>query len=305
MVHIFIVNSFAGRRRFSMDLREKLSQIRGLRYFVFNTRGKGLEQELVKEILYIFEGEKLRFYCCGGSGTMENMLNGFENLSKVEVAFFPCGFSNDFLKVFMEKETLFYNIENLIYGKVVKIDYIKTNGKVVLNAASCGLDTNISKKMMEKRYLGIINRRLPYIVSMIYAIFGSHSNDYEIWLDDEIYKGKMCQVAFMNGTTIGGNFRLQTESNIRDGKMDYILVLDRPKMELMKALFGVIKGDNRRLDKISITGQCTKASLTRKDKRSLRMDYDGEMQDNMRQWDIEVVERGLNFVMPRGIGING
>ena len=80
MTHIFIINPFAGHQTFADDLRTKLAKVKNLDYFVFNTRYKGYETELVRKILHIFEGEKLRFYCCGGSGTMRNMLNGFSNV---------------------------------------------------------------------------------------------------------------------------------------------------------------------------------------------------------------------------------
>ena len=100
MVHIFIVNPYAGQKTFADDLRSKLEGMKGLNYFVFNTRYAGYEKEVIKKIQHIFEDEKLRFYCCGGSGTMRNMLNGFDNLENVEIAFFPCGLTNDFLKMF-------------------------------------------------------------------------------------------------------------------------------------------------------------------------------------------------------------
>ena len=113
MTHIFIINPFAGHQTFADDLRTKLAKVKNLDYFVFNTRYKGYETELVRKILHIFEGEKLRFYCCGGSGTMRNMLNGFDSLDDVEVAFFPCGLTNDFLKNFGKDESRFHNIEEL------------------------------------------------------------------------------------------------------------------------------------------------------------------------------------------------
>ena len=54
MLHIFIINPFAGDKTFADDLRTKLSSIEGLDYFVFNTRYAGYETELVRKILHIF-----------------------------------------------------------------------------------------------------------------------------------------------------------------------------------------------------------------------------------------------------------
>ena len=109
MLHIFIINPFAGRKTFADDLRTKLASIEGLEYFVFNTRYAGYETELVKKIQRIFEGEMLRFYCCGGSGTIRNMLNGFDDLSDVEVAFFRVDLQTTFLRC-SEKKSIGFRI---------------------------------------------------------------------------------------------------------------------------------------------------------------------------------------------------
>ena len=58
MTHIFIVNPNAGNQTFADDLRRKLLDIKGLNYFVFNTRYAGNETEIIKEIQKIFEEEK-------------------------------------------------------------------------------------------------------------------------------------------------------------------------------------------------------------------------------------------------------
>ena len=50
MTHIFIVNPNAGNQTFADDLRRKLLDIKGLNYFVFNTRYAGNETEIIKEI---------------------------------------------------------------------------------------------------------------------------------------------------------------------------------------------------------------------------------------------------------------
>ena len=58
MTHIFIVNPNAGNQTFADDLRRKLLDIKGLNYFVFNTRYAGSDTEIIKEIQKIVEDEK-------------------------------------------------------------------------------------------------------------------------------------------------------------------------------------------------------------------------------------------------------
>ena len=112
MKHIFVINSHAGKKNFATELRRQLSQIPDFDYYVFNTRKAGEEAELVRQIRQIFDDEKLRFYCCGGSGTFRNMLNGFERFDDMEIAFYPCGITNDFMKIFGKDMSAFTNIRS-------------------------------------------------------------------------------------------------------------------------------------------------------------------------------------------------
>ena len=87
MIHIFIVNPYAGKGAFADDLRLKLSRIEGLNYFVFSTRYKGHETELVKEIQDIFENEKLMDlhirYFCVRSETLERAISLLNRMKKI------------------------------------------------------------------------------------------------------------------------------------------------------------------------------------------------------------------------------
>lgn len=100
MRHIFFINPYAGRNAFAANLRKELSQFDGFEYLILNIGHKGEEAELMEMIQSYFEDEMIRIYCCGGSGTLQNILSCINDFSKFEVAFYPCGMTNDFLKVF-------------------------------------------------------------------------------------------------------------------------------------------------------------------------------------------------------------
>ena len=64
-----------------------------------NDAAKAKEKEIVERIAQYFKGEKVRIYSCGGSGTFRNILNSVSDLSNVELAYYACGLTNDFLKI--------------------------------------------------------------------------------------------------------------------------------------------------------------------------------------------------------------
>ena len=120
MKHIFIVNPYAGSMTFANNLRQQLEKMNGFEYFLFNSRYTGNETELTRKIIDFFPQEQLRIYACGGSGTLRNVLEGVGENPNVELAFYPCGMTNDFLKCFKpEDRTRFYDIAELIGGETL------------------------------------------------------------------------------------------------------------------------------------------------------------------------------------------
>ena len=304
MTHIFIINPFAGHQTFADDLRTKLAKVKNLDYFVFNTRYKGYETELVRKILHIFEGEKLRFYCCGGSGTMRNMLNGFDSLDDVEVAFFPCGLTNDFLKNFGKDEERFYNIEELINGDVIKVDYIKTNYGISLNSLSTGMDSNCLGKMNDFRIFRFVSKDLPYTLATLYSIFVSNPHEYEITLDGEKLNGKFAEIFIGNGCVFGGNMFFAEKTCVNDGKAIFRLVGNKKAFTLLPELLDLQNKKHEKIKKNMLCGECSKITIRRSSGSIFSINHDGDLINGVSVCEAEIVHKGLNFVVPSGVTVN-
>lgn len=303
MIHIFIINPFAGHKNFADNLRAKLSTFEDLNYFVFNTRYAGYETELVRKILHIFEGEKLRFYCCGGSGTMRNMLNGFDDLSRVEIAFFPCGLTNDFLKNFGKAEERFHYIEELIEGDVIKVDYIKSNLGNSLNTFSTGLDSVTVRKMNDYRIFRFMNTNMPYFMAVVYAVFIAKNHEYYITVDDKEYKGKITEVFFGNGCYFGGNMQFEPVTCVTDGAGNYTLTKNVKGFTSLPTLMSLTGKDFEKQAKLTTKGDWKKISIRRTDGKPVVINQDGDLVGSREVCEAEIVHEGLNFVVPKGVKI--
>lgn len=301
MIHIFIINPFAGRKTFADDLRTKLDHISNLDYFVFNTRAHGHEAELVRKIQNIFEGDELRFYCCGGSGTMRNMLNGFDDLSKAEVAFFPCGLTNDYLKMFGKDEPRFHQIEELINGDVIKVDYIRTDHGVSLNTFSAGLDSNCITKMNKWRSLRFIGDDVPYSLSVLYSIFVSRPLEYEVTLDGKVVTGKFAEIFIGNGCVFGGNMFFAEDTCLNDGRAIYRLVRNKHSFSLLHALMALKGKKYAKLPQLMDCGECSTIRIRRTDGEPFNINQDGDLITDVYECRADIVREGLRFVVPKGV----
>lgn len=301
MVHIFIVNPYAGQKTFADGLRSKLEEIEGLNYFVFNTRYAGYEKVLVKKILHIFKDEKLRFYCCGGSGTMRNMLNGFENPEEAEIAFFPCGLTNDFLKMFGENQERFHHIEELIWGDVISVDYIRTNHGISLNTVSCGFDSEFVDRLERYRILTAFGSEVPYFSALFSALFISKTQEYEVYIDDKRYQDRYAEVFFGNGCTFGGNMHFAVQTSINDGEGIYLMAPPVKGAGTLPILKALVSENEEKLDGLTYRGVGKTMRIRRTDGKAFSMNFDGELEEPHAEWKLQMVKKGLRLVVPKGV----
>lgn len=305
MLHIFIINPYAGKQKFAEGLREKLSKMNNLNYFVFNTRYAGYEKELVTRLCNIFEGDKLRFYCCGGSGTLRNVVNALgDNISKVEVAFFPCGHTNDYLKILGSQEKKFYKLENLINGKVIDVDYIKTNNGIALNSFTGGIDAIFMDDSSQNKELWELANLFANFISFIKAIFWSKFVKYHIEIEDKIYENAYIELIVGKGTTFGGVLKFAESSKVNDGLAHYIFI---PYANAFKRLKNISYMFNGKIDKLyseADYGYCSKMKIRRQDNKSFIMNYDGELVSGT-EFEMEIIKKGLKMVVPKEASIDG
>ena len=126
MKHIFVVNPLAGKK--GRDAQRIIPEIdsyckaQGLDYQIYCTKAAGDGQEFVRRIAE--KGEYVRFYACGGDGTLFEVINGSFGFENVEVAVLPLGSGNDFIRLFGTKEQL-ANVEAQVNGTVIDLDLIK------------------------------------------------------------------------------------------------------------------------------------------------------------------------------------
>lgn len=299
MKHIFIINNHAGTGKFSAELRHVLAK-ENIEYYVFNTRNKGREKEIVNRIEQYFKGEVVRVYSCGGSGTFRNILNSISNLDNVELAFFPCGLTNDFLKIFDDEQKYFHDIRNLIYGDVREIDYIETNHGRALNTLSLGMDSAVVEGMERYRPYGIVKDNIPYILAIFYSVLRIKNVSYQLMLDDKELDTKLFEACFSNGFMLGGNLHVGVEKLADNGEANICL---QPKRSMLSAIAILALSMSGKLEKTERYGGTvgkgyTSFSIRRTDGKAFPMNLDGELVGPYEEWRARIVHKGIKFVVP-------
>jgi len=150
MKHVFIINPAAGKQDSTVEVAAAIRAVcveRGLDYDILTTEYPRHAVELVKKKAVEYCGQAIRFYACGGDGTLNEVAAGAAGLANVSITHYPCGSGNDFIKLFGADCQSFKKLENLIDGKDVALDYIESDCGVCINVFSVGLDARIASGM--------------------------------------------------------------------------------------------------------------------------------------------------------------
>ena len=302
--HIFIINPQSGRAVDLSLLRRALNQVEGLEYYVFTSSVPGEETELTHKIQHYFSEGIIRIYCCGGSGTVRNVLEGIEDFSRIELAVYPCGMTNDFLKVFKGSEEMFKDIRRLIDGQAKKIDYIRTNHGLALNTLSGGFDPRIVENIEKYRDFKILGKMMPYFMAIFASIVFSRPKGYEVILDGLRKRGDFSEIYFGNGGVLGGSMHFFENPDVRDGRAEYALLRGHRGIRMLEVATALARRSPK-VPKIFEMGRSAKVIIRKEDNSPFKMNLDGEIPGEFPEWTAEIVSKGLNFVIPEGMKYEG
>ncbi len=235
MKHVFIVNPKAGHKRnFTDFVREAEALMRQLQmdYEILFTQYAGHAVNLVKERLP--SSEQIRFYACGGDGTMNEVLHGAMGQENWEMTVVPLGSGNDFLKCFGKVED-FLNLEALAKGQTIMVDVIKANEHYALNLLNVGLDAESAYFKTKFQHLPGVSGPMAYNLALAFCFFRRYGVEMTIELDGIAQPDqKFILAAFGNGTTYGSGYQATPLATPADGVLDACFFRYVGRMTILK-----------------------------------------------------------------------
>lgn len=302
MKHIFIINPAAGKRdnrQRVYAMAEALEQKHGLDVSCMLTKSHSHATQLTRSIAET--GEAVRFYACGGDGTVNEVANGIAGFDNAAMTVIPIGTGNDFLKNFgPEMLPKFMDAENLWNGEVQQLDLIDCNGKACLTIACSGIDARIAESVHD--FSSSISGKGAYLASVaVNFIARGIGQHWTVTLDDEVIEDDFALVAMCNGRHYGGGFTPMLEARMNDGLLHTILVKKISKLQFA-ALFG--KYGSGRHDEVSPDIiRVSDAKVVRIQGDDIVTCLDGECSHST-DITLRLSDKKLNFFGPRGCDPN-
>lgn len=298
MKHIFIINPTAGKGKFYAEIKPKIEECckrNGVDYEIVATKGPRDGVEIVKS--RAASGEEMRFYACGGDGTLYEIVNGAYGFKNAQVAVIPLGSGNDFIRLFGTKED-FLNLDNVVNGVPVELDVIKCGDEIAINQCSMGMDAEVCARQADFKKLPLMSGETAYAAAAVYSLARKVKNTFTISVDDgEPFTWDCIFCVSGNSRWYGGGFKACPDAMPDDGLLDFILVEKKcNRIKLLTLLNKYKAGLHTDWD---MTHVVRGKKLRIQCARPAAVNVDGEC-SYVQDCTFEIVERGITFVVPKG-----
>ena len=227
MKHIFVVNPAAGKGK---KLPALLSAITyaceevGVEYEIYHTTTVWDGARFVREKCEKNPETMMRFYACGGDGTLYEVLNGAVGHDNAEIAVIPQGTGNDFTKSFSNPQ-YFSDVKRQIMGSSEKLDLIRYGNRYCMNVLNVGFDCDVVQRVSEIKRSMLVPSKMAYIMSIADVFTKPLGKNFKILIDDEeLIEREFMLAALANAHYYGGGFHVAPNAYLNDGYMDLCLV---------------------------------------------------------------------------------
>ncbi|MDP4153849.1 MAG: diacylglycerol kinase family lipid kinase [Bacillota bacterium] len=294
MKHVFIINPAAGKRNAAEFIKEEVGRLfpSSGSYSIELTKKPGHAAEIAKK--YAETGEPVRIYSCGGDGTLNEVLNGMYRYENAELAVFPSGSGNDFIKMLAGRAAV--NLESLVHGVAEKIDIIECEGTAAINCVSAGLDASVANEVSKFKRLPFINGSTAYILSVLRCFLSHIGSKLQFELDGELYPQDTYLFGVAaNGRYYGGGFMPAPNADMYDGMLDFVMVKKVSRFRMLTIIDEYKKGTHLHHNNIISLVRCTRARIL--SDKPIQMNLDGEIR-TFHNPEIRVLPSAVSIIKP-------
>lgn len=301
MRHIFIINPHAGRTNKSKEIIEEIENLHdNIQYEIYVTTCHLDGFRYVKEYCENHKEEDLRFYSCGGDGTLHEVINGSIEHKHTEIACLAFGSGNDFVKNFGEISQ-FRNISDAIHGESRVVDLLLVDKKdYCVNILNLGFDGEVTFKMLKYKGLPLVSGPMSYNLAVVDSLMFKMTHYIKLTLDDEVvFDGKALLVACANGLCYGGGFYCAPKAKVDDGLIDVCLIKKVSRLKASTLIKEYKAGrhlDNEKINPILIYKNAKKILLECHKPVAYAVDGEVFRKDKLL---IEMVDNKLRFIIPQ------
>ena len=248
---------------------EKILKDRKVAYQVHFTKYQRHASRIVREITS--DGEEHTIIVLGGDGTVNEVLNGIKELSKVTLGYIPIGSSNDFARGMALSHDPHTALKHILvpsrytYLSVGTVTY-ETKSRRFAVSSGFGFDAEVCCRISISRIKAFFNKfslgKFSYVSVAVQSLLLQAPKRMVITMDDKmpIVFEKVYFAAAMNQKYEGGGFMFCPKAVPTDDFLDIIVAEGLSKLKILCLLPTAFSGKHTRFSGIHVY-RCKKAVM--------------------------------------------
>ena len=301
MKHVFIINPRAGgrdQRTAMFEMMKALQRRHALTVEYRITRSAGHAGEIARNAAA--SGEEVRFYACGGDGTLNEIVNAIVDFPNAAVTCIPIGTGNDFVRNFGEETAaLFSDAENLWDGDVHELDLIECNGRLCATIACAGVDARVAQDVHKYNSKPFVGGKTSYVAALgSNFLFKPISRRWTITVGSKVIPGAFSVVTACNGRYYGGGFYPCPSASLKDGVLNTIVIGGLSRATLATLISAYARGEYEKYKKYAYLFDAPEIRID-SEKRDITVSLDGEVEE-FDHVVIRLSEKKMRFFAPKG-----
>lgn len=306
-MYYFIVNpnSRSGKAALIWKDLEKVLCERNIEYKAFFTQYKGHAALLSASVTEnLPERSTLKLIAVGGDGTIQEVLSGVSDLSRITFGYIPTGSGNDFCRSMKLPQDPMEALELVLSDKrphLMDVPHISCGSNSSRFAISCGIGFDAAvchevgitpmKKVLNKIGLG----KLVYLFVALKQLLFLKPSPMTLTLDGNKKEefSKVYFTAVMNQKYEGGGFKFCPDASPSDGYLDVIVVDSLSKPKVLCCLPTAFFGKHTHFHGIHIF-RCKKIDIHSETK--LAVHKDGESAGLLYDFSVCMEDRQINMI---------
>ena len=227
MTHLFILNSYAGTKDSTPQLKARIEAMKLPNAVIEFTQCMGDAERIARR--YAEKGGGLRVYACGGDGTANEALHGLLGFDDVALGVIPVGTGNDYVRSLPAATEDFLDFDKMVRGSTVTVDLLKCEDRYALNVISVGYDCEIADRAQKNKRWPLMSGPAAYKLAIVQCLLTKRKHTFTPYADGEkipIAKGFKTQMLAVaaKGKYYGGGIKATPYAELDDGLIDFMAI---------------------------------------------------------------------------------
>lgn len=306
----FLINPAAGKGKSVKKLKEEIQRVCGkyaVDYGIYLTQAPGdLADEMVRAEARCGD-KKLRFYACGGDGTLCEAVNGMMRLhdgSRAELGIIPIGTGNDFVRNFSPAQS-FLDIDAQLHASSFRMDLIRANEMYAANMVNIGFDCEVVCKTASLKKKPFVPSGLAYIFGLVGTLV--RKPGLHVTLSGGEEENQPCDfllTTIANGCFCGGGFCSNPYAALDDGMLDMLYINNVTRRKFLSLVGSYRAGTHICSENERYLRNEKKTEIRMYFDRKTNVSLDGEIV-SVEDLTLSAVPEAISFLIPAGVKKHG